>query len=105
MIRFTIGLCLFNSGRHGIRTHMAPCGTARFSKPARPTVSGYLPYQWTHRELNPDFQPAELASSRLTMSPCCSVDLMGVEPNTPTLQESVAPSGMQARFVRGPSGN
>src|SRR4051794_19150082 len=28
-------------------------GIARFSKPARPTISGYLPYQWTHRELNP----------------------------------------------------
>ena len=31
------------------------------------------------------------------MSPCYSVDLMGVEPNTPTLQGSVAPDGMPAR--------
>ena len=47
---------------------------ARFSKPARRAVSGYLPYvfkcQWTHRESNPDFQSAELVSSRWTMSPC-----------------------------------
>ncbi len=28
--------------------------------------------QWTHRELNPDFQSAELVSSRWTMSPCVS---------------------------------
>ena len=26
---------------------------ARFSKPARQALSGYLPYQWTHRESNP----------------------------------------------------
>ena len=31
------------------------------------------------------------------MSPCFQVDLMGVEPTTPTLQGSVAPNGMQAR--------
>ena len=30
---------------------------------------GYLPYQWTHRESNPDYQSAELVSSRWTMSP------------------------------------
>ena len=46
---------------------------ARFSKPARRAVSGCLPYvfkrQWTHRESNPDFQSAELVSSRWTMSP------------------------------------
>ena len=52
-----------------------PCGVARFSKPARRAVSGYLPYvfkcQWTHRESNPDFQSAELVSSRWTMSPLC----------------------------------
>jgi len=35
------------------------------------------------------------------MSPSCQVDLMGVEPTTPTLQGSVASSGMQAhREVR-----
>ncbi len=32
------------------------------------------------------------------MSPCFQVDLMGVEPTTPTLQGSVAPNGMQARL-------
>ena len=34
-------------------------------------MSGYLPLicQWTHRELNPNFQHAELVSSRWTMSP------------------------------------
>ena len=76
---------------------------ARFSKPARPAISGYLPKvqlvayaqvtlsgakglesppharffaalrmtgcQWTHRGSNPDFQSAELVSSRWTMSP------------------------------------
>ena len=33
------------------------------------------------------------------MSPCFQVDLMGVEPTTPTLQGSVAPNGMQARVT------
>jgi len=33
------------------------------------------------------------------MSPCFPVDLMGVEPTTQTLQGSVAPSGMQARWT------
>ena len=42
---------------------------ARISSAARQTVSGYLPF---------------------------SVDLMGVEPTTPTLQGSVASNGMQA---------
>jgi hypothetical protein len=41
------------SGRHGIRTHMTPYGIARFSKPAQPTLSGYLPFQWTAGESNP----------------------------------------------------
>ena len=30
------------------------------------------------------------------------MDLMGVEPTTPTLQGSVAPNGMQARCAGGP---
>ena len=46
---------------------------ARFSKPARRAVSGYLPYvfkcQWTDRELNPDFRHARAVSSRWTISP------------------------------------
>ena len=71
---------------------------ARISSAARRTVSGYLPFvcKWTHRESNPDCQSAELESSRWTMSPRFQVDLMGVEPTTPTLQGSVASSGMQA---------
>ncbi len=44
-------------------------------------------------------QSAELESSRWTMSPCFQVDLMGVEPTTPTLQGSVAPNGMQSRSL------
>ena len=50
---------------------------------------------------------AEPASSHWTSSPCRSVDLMGVEPTSPTLQGSVASSGMQAHSFssRGPSGN
>ena len=46
---------------------------ARFSKPARRAVSGYLPYvfncQWTDRESNPDFRHARAVSSRWTISP------------------------------------
>ena len=64
---------------------------ARISSAARQTVSGYLPYvQWTHRESNSDCRHARAVSSRWTMSPCCSVDRMGVEPITPILQGSVA---------------
>ena len=48
---------------------------ARFSKPARPTLSGYLP-----------------------SSLGCQVDRMGVEPIAPTLQELVAPNGMPAHL-------
>jgi hypothetical protein len=72
---------------------------ARFSKPARPAVSGYLPNvrhvvgrisnpsgqrrtdwksvlqpEWTHRGSNPDFQSAELVSSRWTMSPVLNAE-------------------------------
>jgi hypothetical protein len=49
--------------------------------------------------LNPDLQPAELASSRWTMSPFISVDRMGIEPNAPTLQKSVAPLEHASPFV------
>ena len=35
----------------------------------------------------------------LDHEPVLSVDLMGVEPIAPTLQKSVAPSGMQARRI------
>jgi hypothetical protein len=70
-----------------------PCRVARFSKPARRTVSGYLPFQWSHRELNPDFQSAELVSSRWTMTP--SVDRRGVEPRLPGCKPSVLPLNEQ----------
>ena len=36
---------------------------------ARPTVSGYLPYQWTHPDSNRDRQHARLESSHWTMGP------------------------------------
>ena len=126
------------------------------NRPGEPYPATFRICQWTHRESNPDFQSAELVSSRWTMSPQLSllrsslrrsrisrsslalnrpfalpihrklvhmvhrtfrrrlpavfrrrliVDLMGVEPITPTLQGSVAPNGMQAHSSRGPSGN
>ena len=43
----------------------------------------------------PDCQPGVFP---LDHGPVCSVDLMGVEPIAPTLQESVAASGMQAHW-------
>src|SRR5262245_66530044 len=54
---------------------------------------GWVRSQWTHRELNPDLQHAELVSSRWTMSPfspspqarlraCgCAAEGEGVEPS------------------------
>jgi hypothetical protein len=62
-LRFTIGAKAEGKG-------VEPSSPAenRLSRAARPTVSGYLP-EWTHRESNPDFQSAELVSSRWTMSP------------------------------------
>lgn len=42
---------------------------ARLSKPARQAISGYLPFQWTHRESNPDLRYAIAVSSLWTMSP------------------------------------
>src|SRR5262245_40835191 len=70
---------------------------SRLSKAVRPTVSGYLPVteyavlsEWTHWELNPDFQFAELASSRWTMGPS-SVDRRGLEPRFPTCEAGVFP--------------
>ena len=49
--------------------------------------------------MNPDFQPAELASSLWTMSPFHLVDRMGIEPNAPTLQGSVAPLEHASPFL------
>ena len=66
---------------------------ARFSKPARRAVSGYLPYssfiEWSHRELNPDFRNAIAVSSRWTMTP--SVERRGIEPRLPGCKPSVFP--------------
>jgi hypothetical protein len=51
---------------------------ARFSKPARQTVFGYLPYvlpsQWSAGESNPDFLGANQASSRWTSVPWSSCE-------------------------------
>src|SRR6266852_6825681 len=109
ILRFTIGA----SGRQGSRTLISGLEN-RLSRAARPTISGYLP-EWTHRESNPDFQSAELVSSRWTMSPCsqgsgdrthvlqlprladhrfpipCSVDRRGVEPRFPGCKSGVFP--------------
>ena len=70
IIRFTIEAHrpITTSGRQGIRTLIPTCGN-RLSRAARPTVSGYLPFQWTHRGSNPDLQTASLMSSLWTMSP------------------------------------
>ena len=85
------GVCpIVTSGRQGIRT-LIPTSENRLSRAARPTVSGYLPFQWTHRESNPDFQTASLMSSLLTMSPFCSVDRRGVEPRFPGCKPGVFP--------------
>ena len=72
-----------------------PREEARISSAARRTVSGYLPFvcQWTHPESNWDCRHARAVSFRWTMSPCCSVDRMGIEPITPILQGSVASLG------------
>jgi hypothetical protein len=42
---------------------------ALVSTEARPAVSGYLPFQWTHRESNPDLRHARATSSPWTMGP------------------------------------
>ena len=42
---------------------------ALVSTEARPAVSGYLPFEWTHRESNPDLRHARATSSPWTMGP------------------------------------
>ena len=65
-----------------------------------------LAHKWTHPESNWDCRHARAVSYRWTMSPCLSVDRMGIEPITPILQGSVASLGTcQPVFVRGPSGS
>ena len=65
---------------------------ARFSRPARRAVSGYLPYSFHRvesRELNPDFRHAIAVSSRWTMTPL--VERRGIEPRLPGCKPSVFP--------------
>ena len=71
---------------------------ARFSKPARRAVSGYLPYQWTHRESNSDFRHARAVSSRWTMSPSRSVDRPGNRTPISWLQARHLPVGRAAHI-------
>ena len=71
---------------------------ARFSKPARRAVSGYLPYcsSVDRPGIEPGFPPRQGGVVPLDHQPEKQVDLIGVEPITPILQGSVASIGMQA---------
>ena len=98
IVRFTIEAhAPFTSGRQGIRT-LIPTSENRLSRAARPTVSGYLPFQWTHRESNPDSQTASLMSSRWTMSPSFSVDQPGSRTPISWLQARRLPVGRAAHL-------
>ena len=55
--------------------------------------------KWTHRELNPDLQFAELMSSRWTMSPL-SVDRRRVELRFPACDAGVVPLDQQPLMQR-----
>ena len=68
ILLFTIGA---RSGRQGIRT-LIPSRGNRLSRTARQTVSDYLPFEWTHRESNPDLRHARATSSPWTMGPTIS---------------------------------
>ena len=69
-----------------------PVGVARFSKPARRAVSGYLPYVSVDPlGIEPRFPACRAGVVPLDHEPLCGVDRKGIEPFTPTLQESVAP--------------
>ena len=78
MVHFTIGA---SSGRQGSRTLISVGRTALAERPGQPYPATF--HQWTHRGSNPDFQSAELVSSRWTMSPFRSVDREGVAPSFP----------------------
>ena len=78
MVHFTIGA---SSGRQGSRTLISVGRTALAERPGKPYSATFHP--WTHRESNPDFQSAELVSSRWTMSPIESVDREGITPSFP----------------------
>ena len=47
----------------------SPSRGNRLSRTARQTVSDYLPFEWTHRESNPDLRHAMATSSPWTMGP------------------------------------
>ena len=88
------------SGRHGIRTHIS-FWEALISSEARQTVSGYLPLLVDPPRVELGSPPRQGGVFPLDHEPnCFEVDLMGVEPTTPTLQGSVAPSGMQAHSIK-----
>ena len=57
-----------SSGRQGIRTLTTNWPHSLANRPGKPYPATFR-NQWTHRESNPECQPAELASCRLTMSP------------------------------------
>src|SRR5438105_4602595 len=78
IVRFTIGA---SSGRQGSRTLISVGRTALAERPGQPYPATF--HQWTHRESNPDFQYAELVSSRWTMSPFHLVDREGIAPSFP----------------------
>src|SRR3954454_1438323 len=79
IIRFTIGLCSNRVQRKAwdLNPH-DPLGIARFSKPARLTVSGYLP---------------------------SSVDPPGIEPGSPACRAGVVPLDHEPIHFSGPDGN
>jgi hypothetical protein len=79
IVRFTIGA---SSGRQGSRTLISVGRTALAERPGQPYPATF--HQWTHRESNPDFQYAELVSSRWTMSP--QVRGVGIEPTVSSFQ-------------------
>ena len=59
------------------------------NRPGEPYPATFHLFQWTHWESNPDFQPAELVSFRLTTSP--KVERRGIEPRLPGCKPSVFP--------------
>ena len=75
---------------------------ARFSKPARPAVSDYLPFQWTRRESNSDFRHARAVSSLWTTSPlCCQWTGWESNPSHRSCRDQSPPRNMPAhKFKR-----
>ena len=85
----------------GSRT-LVSTGENRVSSAARQTGIR-LPsiFQWTRRELNPDLQPAALASSRWTTSPIYREVRPGVEPGLPPYRGGVPPKHLQTMIPDG----